>query len=34
MVAFGVSFSVGLIFGIVPAHRAAIQDPINCLRNE
>ena len=34
MVAFGVSFSVGLAFGIVPAHRAAMQDPISCLRYE
>jgi putative ABC transport system permease protein len=33
-VAFGVSFSVGLVFGIVPAHRAAKQDPITCLRYE
>ena len=33
-VAFGVSFSVGLAFGIVPAHRAAQQDPITCLRYE
>jgi putative ABC transport system permease protein len=33
-VAFGVSFSVGLMFGIVPAHRAAQQDVIVCLRYE
>jgi putative ABC transport system permease protein len=33
-VAFGVSFSVGLLFGIVPAYRAARQDPVICLRYE
>jgi len=33
-VAFGVSFSVGLAFGIVPAYRAARQDPVACLRYE
>jgi putative ABC transport system permease protein len=33
-VAFGVSCTVGLAFGIVPAHRAAQQDPITCLRYE
>lgn len=34
MVAFGVSFTVGLVFGIVPAYRAAGQDPVQCLRYE
>jgi len=33
-VAFGVSFAVGLAFGIVPAYRAAQQDPVVCLRYE
>ncbi len=34
MVAFGVSVAVGLVFGIVPAWRAAQQDPVVCLRYE
>jgi putative ABC transport system permease protein len=31
-VAFGVSAAVGVVFGLVPATRAAKQDPITCLR--
>ncbi len=34
LVAFGVSLTVGLVFGIVPAWRAARQDPVVCLRYE
>jgi putative ABC transport system permease protein len=32
--AFGVSATVGIVFGIVPAHRAAAQDPVTSLRHE
>ncbi len=34
MVAFGISVSVGIIFGYMPAQRAAQQDPVISLRSE
>jgi putative ABC transport system permease protein len=34
VLAFGVSATVGLAFGIMPAYRAAKQDPVVCLRYE
>ena len=34
LVSFGVALTVGVIFGIAPAKRAAEQDPITSLRYE
>jgi putative ABC transport system permease protein len=34
LLAFGVSISVGMIFGFFPAQKAALQDPIKALRVE
>lgn len=34
LISFGVALAVGVIFGYVPARRAAEQDPVNALRHE
>ncbi|MEI7896889.1 MAG: ABC transporter permease [bacterium] len=34
IISFGVSASVGIIFGYMPSHRAAAQDPVESLRHE
>ena len=34
LISFGVSASVGIIFGYMPAKRASSQDPVESLRHE
>lgn len=34
LISFGVAFIIGVVFGFIPAKRAAQQDPVNALRHE
>jgi putative ABC transport system permease protein len=34
LAAFGISVGVGVLFGLYPARRAAMMDPIEALRHE
>jgi len=34
LISFGVAASVGIVFGLMPARKAALQDPVTSLRHE